>query len=125
MVIDANYSDSTSRDLALSDLTITNATNLTYGQTSVKVSYNGFTVDVPITVSQIAVTSLSISKNPTKTTYEVGENFNTAGMINQAYSNGSTVTVNNSSLTLSNNTSLKEGQTYVTVTLVERVLMFR
>ena len=117
MKIVANYSDGSTSEIDNSDLTITNANNLSVGQTSVKVSYNGFTVNVPITVSANTVTSLSISKNPTKTTYEVGENFDTAGMVIQAkYSNGSTVTINNSSLTLSNNTSLKEGQTYVTVT---------
>ena len=117
MKIVANYSDGSTSEIDNSDLTITNANNLSIGQTSVKVSYNGFTVNVPITVSANTVTSLSISKNPTKTTYEVGENFDTAGMVIQAkYSNGSTTTINNSSLTLSNNTSLKEGQTYVTVT---------
>lgn len=115
MVIQANYSDNTSRDLALSDLTITNATNLTYGQTSVKVSYNNYTIDVPITVLRNSVTSLAITHNPSKTTYEEGENFNPAGLVITAtYANGNANTVSNSSLTFTNNTSLRQGQTYVT-----------
>ncbi len=115
MVIKANYSDNTSRDLALSDLTITNATNLAYGQTSVKVSYNGFTIDVPITVLRNSITSLNITHAPNKTSYEVGENFNHAGLVITAtYANGNVNNVNISSITFTNNTSLKEGQTYVT-----------
>ena len=115
MVIKANYSDNSSRDLAISDLTITNATNLTYGQTSIKVSYNGFTIDVPITVLRNSVTSLNITHNPNKTTYKVGENFDTTGLVVTAtYENGNTNNVNNSSLTFTNNTNLKAGQTYVT-----------
>ena len=116
MVIQANYSDNTSRDLANSDLTITNATNLTYGQTSIKVSYNGFTIDVPITVSRNNVTSLTITNNPSKTVYNQGENFDPTGMVISAnYANGNVRNLSNSSLTLSNNTSLKAGQTYITV----------
>ena len=73
MVIKANYSDNSSRDLAISDLTITNATNLVYGQTSVKVSYNGFTIDVPITVTKAEVPSDTNEVDPEENTIPSNE----------------------------------------------------
>ena len=52
MKIEANYSNGTTKEIDNSDLTITNANNLVAGQASVKVSYNNFSINVPITVTE-------------------------------------------------------------------------
>ena len=105
-----------------SSITITDGTNLKQNQTYVTAKYNNLTVRVPITVSQRPVVemtpTLTIKTNPTKTSYYVGDNFNSAGLVlNYTHGDQSNPTVDTipaSSITITDGTNLKQNQTYVT-----------
>ena len=112
MVVTANYNDNTSQ--VLTTYNITGATNLTVGQTSVTISYEGKSVEQPITVEANSVADLNIKTPPTKTEYNAGENFDSTGMVIEAiYKKGNTKEITD--YTIEDGTNLKNEQTSVTI----------
>jgi len=107
-------------NIDLSDCILKKNTSLTDGQTYVEVYGYGTKVNVPITVGNYVemTPTLTIKTNPTKTSYYVGDNFNSAGLVlNYTHGNQSNPTVDSiqaSSITITDGTNLKENQTYIT-----------
>lgn len=99
MKVVAYYTDST-EPVEITGYTVTNGSSLTYGQTSVMISYtddNGITktTSQAITVDRYAK-SLAITKAPTTTTYDHGDTISTNGMVVQVtWNDGTTEAVTN------------------------------
>ena len=114
MVVQANFNDGTSITLDSSSYSITNATNLSSTQTSVTITYEGKSVEQPITVQKNEVTELKIKTPPTKTEYKEHENFDKTGMVVEVtYKNGTKQDVTD--FAIENGNDLNKEQTYVTV----------
>ena len=80
-----NGTKSTCNDYMLSDVD-----SSTPGTKTVTVSYNGIKTSFDVNYIAKAMTDLKITTNPTKTVYDEGEAFNSAGMIVTAYYNDDT-----------------------------------
>lgn len=120
MVVTAVYTNNTSA--VVTDYTYSPTTALTTDITSVTVSYSEEditkTVNVPITVSAIELTGISVTTAPTKTSYFEGELFNATGMvITASYSNSTTATVTDYSYTPT--TALTTDNTSIVVSYTE------
>lgn len=130
MKIRVSYNDKTSEIIPY--YTISYDKDLKAGQTYVMISYtyNGVTLTVnqPITVSggeepvepvdEKTVSEISVSKAPTKTAYEEGQDFDPAGMeITVKYSDGTTAKITDYKVI--DGKGLKAGQTSVTVSYTE------
>ena len=112
MVVKANYNNGESS--VIEEYNISNGTNLNKNQTSVTISYEGKTVNQPITVEENTVTKLEIVTKPTKLTYKAGNNFDKTGMVVKAtYKDGTSKEVTD--YTILDGVALKNGQTYVTI----------
>jgi hypothetical protein len=126
MVVTATYEDGTSKEV---NGYTTSYDTLAVGQVPVTVTYKDktatFTItvkpDVPAkTLSSIAVTP------PTKTTYNIGENFDPAGMVVTAtYSDGSTEAVTVTAANISGFSSTTAGEKTVTVTYQDKTAEFK
>lgn len=84
-----------------------------------KLTYNGktysSTCNITVNSTQKTLSSISISSNPTKTTYEIGESLNTSGLkLKLTYSDGSTEIIS-SGFTTSGFSSATAGTKTVTV----------
>ena len=117
MVITAGYNNNTTK--AVTNYTYP-TTGLTAGTTTVAVSYtesgSTFTVNVPVTVIA-KCTGITVTTQPTKTSYTEGEVFNPAGMVVTAnYNNGTSKQVTNYTYPTS---ALGVGTTSVMLTYTE------
>ena len=64
------------------------------GTQTITVSYGGKTTSFTVTVQAVAVTGVSVSSKPNKTSYYVGDTLNTAGLsLKVSYNNGSSKTI--------------------------------
>ena len=64
------------------------------GTQTITVSYGGNTTSFTVTVQAVAVTGVSVSSKPNKTSYYVGDTLNTAGLsLKVSYNNGSSKTI--------------------------------
>ena len=86
------YIDENGNATAVSDFTVTlPATGLVEGENVVKVSYNGYTCDVTITVKPDTMTGISITQEPNMS-YNSGDKLNLTGLVVSAqYASGNTV----------------------------------
>ena len=115
-----NAGNGSTLNIKLDDCTIKKDKSLTNGQSAVEVYGYGTKVNVPITVGDAAemTPTLTIKTNPTKTSYNVGDNFNSTGLVlnyTHGYQSNPTVDeIQASDVTITDGTNLKENQTYVT-----------
>lgn len=119
MVVKAIYDNNTEEEVT--DYTILDGSNLTLGQTLVTIQYlkNGITKTTTqkIAVKAKTLQSISITTPPTKTTYIVGETFNTNGMVVKAvYDNNTKEEITDYTVLNGNNLTLE--QTSVTIQYV-------
>ena len=86
------YIDENGNATAVSDFTVTlPAAGLVKGENVVKVSYNGYTCDVTITVKPDTMTGISITHEPNMS-YNSGDKLNLTGLVVSAqYASGNTV----------------------------------
>ena len=96
MVVKATYSDGSNREITGYTCSPTILNNA--GSQKITVSYTEGSVTrttyLTVTVNAVTLSSISITTNPSKTTYNVGDSFSKAGMVVTAkYSNGSSKTV--------------------------------
>ncbi len=116
MQVTAYYNSKNNSTVILSDTdySITNGTNLTKGQKSVTITYRDKSVEQTINVQENSVTELKITKEPTKTSYKEGQNFDPAGMTVEAtYKNGTKKTITDYKIENGNN--LATNQTEVII----------
>ena len=88
MKVMATYENGNIKEI--SDYTIKDGKNLTVGQTTVTIEYEGAIVKQPITVVEKTITGISVKSNPTKTVYIEGreELDLTGGVIEIKYNDG-------------------------------------
>ncbi len=91
MVVTATYDDGSTA--AVTGYTVSGYTS-TPGSKTITITYGGKTTAIDVTVNSKSPTALSITTKPTDTSYFVGEDFNTSGMVVKAtYNNGTTANV--------------------------------
>ena len=104
-----------SKETISSGFNIQNGDNLTQGQTSVTVIYEGLEINIKITVLVNDVQSISIKNEGTNKNYYEGQNFNKEGLaIEITYKNGSKETIS-SGFNIQNGENLRRGQTSVII----------
>ncbi len=70
------------------------------GEQRVAVSYNGMTTNITVSVTMVVLERIQVKSLPTKTSYHIGDNFDSSGMIIEAvYSDGAVCEVANYSYT--------------------------
>ena len=118
MKVYAVYSDETEEQI--NDFTVVDGTNLSKDKTSVTIKYtkNGVTKQtlVAITVNEKVKTleRIYVKVNPTKTVYEVGDNFDKTGMkVYAVYSDETEEQIND--FTIVDGTNLSKSKTSVTI----------
>ena len=90
MKLKITYTNNTTKEIT-SGFTCTPTKMTTAGQQKIVVSYGGKSTGFYVTVNEVTVTSVAISKKPAQLIYAVGEAFNPAGMkLKVTYSNNST-----------------------------------
>ena len=89
MTLKVSYADGTTKEIT-GGFTCTPTALTTVGQQKVVVSYGGKSTGFYVTVNKV-ISSVTIKKLPTKRTYQVGETFNSSGMVLKVtYSDGAT-----------------------------------
>ena len=124
MVITATYSDGTKKEITNYSINLTEALKTTDTKVVITYTENNVTktVEQKITVTpkttSITLTSIKITKAPTKTKYTEGEKFSKNGMvITAAYSDGTTKEITNYSISPSG--TLKTTNKKITITYTE------
>ncbi len=119
MVVNAVYKNGTKTPIT--EYSIENGTNLTNGQTEVKISYQGKTATVTISVTPNALENIFISTQPSKKDYIEGQDFDPNGMVVKGhYKNGSEPTI--AEYTVENGKKLTVGQDHVTIKYQEKTV---
>ena len=91
MAVTATYDDGSTA--AVTGYTVSGYTS-TPGSKTITITYGGKTTAIDVTVKSKSPIALSITTKPTDTSYFVGEDFNTSGMVVKAtYDNGTTTNV--------------------------------
>lgn len=112
MVIEATYKDGTTKQV--NDYTLENAYNLKADQTEVTILYGEKTIKQNIIVIPNPLIEIKVTKEPDKTRYVVGQNFNKIGMIvTGIYQDESTHEI--VEYTVENGTNLTKQQESVTI----------
>lgn len=106
--IAANYSDGNVQ--RISDYDYSPKTALTKDVSEIVISYGGMTVKQPIKVKELAV-MLAVTSPPTKTLYNVGENFDSAGLVVSIIEHGTSRTLDPSEYDIVGGLDLKLGST--------------
>ena len=109
------YNNDTTKVIT-SGMTFSSPDMTTAGTKPVTVTYGGKTATFDITVTAVTVISLSVSKNPTKTSYFTGDTFDSSGLKVTAKYNNDTSGDVTSSVTLSSPDMSTPGTKPVTVT---------
>ncbi len=127
LTLNAYYSDGSSKVIT-SGFTCSKPDMSTAGSKKVTVTYQGKTASFNITVKEatpsVTVSSISIRTNPSKTTYTVGESFNSSGLtLNVYYSDGTSKSVT-SGFTCSKPDMSTAGTKKVTVTYKGKTASF-
>ena len=119
MVITALFDNETSE--VITEYTVDTVTPLIGGATSVEVSYNGLTVQVPITVSAATLSSIAVTELPTDVVYVVGQSADYTGLVVTAtYSDLSTQVIPFESLVITGfDTSVAAEDQVITITYAE------
>lgn len=120
MIVTAIYTDGFK--VSIKNYKVEDGKNLTAGKRTVTISYteDGITAKATqrITVESQKLSSIKITREPNKTTYQEGENFDTTGMIVTAtYSNGFKEEVKN--YKVEDGKSLTAGKKTVTISYTE------
>lgn len=112
MIIEVTYKKGNKENVT--DYVIKNGKNLKNGQTTVTIEYKGMSVEQEITVTQNLVEKVEITREPNKTEYVVGQDFNSEGMIVcVTYEDGTEKNVED--YTVENGEELSLGQTEVII----------
>lgn len=126
MVVTAEYNNGVVQEVT--DYKLIDADSLEHGQTEVTIRYteNGVTKKTTQKIEAVTLKpsdpvvmdGLEVTREPDKTEYYAGENFNPAGMIVEVvYNNGETKVINDYTLYYTEN--LSAGQTAVTISYTE------
>ena len=123
LLIELHYNDGSSQVIT-SDFTTSGFDSTTAGTKTVTVTYQGKTTTFTVTVKQKSLTQISVSKQPTKTSYFIGQELDTAGLqLKAEYDDGSNAAIT-SGFTTSGFDSTTAGTKTVTVTYQGKTTTF-
>ena len=129
MKVTANYSDDTTKDVAVADCKVSGYDKTKVGDQTVTVTYEGKTATFKVTVKEEAkpVTLESITVTaPTKTEYTVGDELDLDGMkVTAKYSDGTTKDIAVTDCEVSGYDKTKTGEQTVTVTYEGKTNTFK
>lgn len=106
MVIEVTYSDGSVNTASAYDWTPKG--ELTTEDKSVTILCEGLSQEIPVTVSEVPL-RISVTADPAKTVYDVGENFDPTGMEVTKYENGVPTVLSSSDYTITGGESLTVG----------------
>lgn len=112
MVVEAYFKNGTKREIT--DYSIDDGNNLKENQNEVTISYNGKTVKQAVTVTPNPLMKINVTKQPNKTKYVVGQNFDKNGMVVTGTFQDQT-TQEILDYTIEDGTNLQKEQTKVTI----------
>ena len=119
MVVEATFKDGTKKEIT--DYTIENGNNLKANQTYVTITYGEKTIQKKITVIQNKLMEIKVTKEPNKTKYVIGQNFDKTGMIiTGTYQDKSTQEIKD--YTIENGTNLVKDQSSVIIKYEEKTV---
>jgi|GEM_PF-1163003 len=130
LTVTATYSDSSTKTVTGWTTSPANGAALTASNTSCTVSYTEGgvtkTTSINLTITAVAVTSISITTQPSKTSYATGEAFNTTGLVVTAsYNNGTSGAVTGYTTSPANGATLSTAGTQtITVTYSGKTTTF-
>lgn len=115
LAVTATYSDGTTKNVGLSDLTVTGFNSSVTGTQTLTVNYGGKTATFNVTVAAVELVSIEITSMP-KTEYFVGDTFDTDGLNIMAYYNdGSSVKPSSFSISYPSSLMTRAGTKTITV----------
>ncbi len=115
LVVNVTYNNATNKDIT-TGFTTSGFSSANAGKNTVTVSYEGFTATFDVTIKAIELTGIEISKQPTKTTFNTGDELDTTGLVlTLKYNNGSTKTTD-AGFTVSGYDTNTAGEQTITVT---------
>lgn len=115
LTLTAKYSDGSTKTIS-NGFTCTPSKLDTAGTQKITVTYGGKTTSFNVTVEAVALASIAVKTNPTKTNYCVGDTLNTSGLtLTATYNNGTTKTIS-SGFTCTPTTFNTVGAQRITVT---------
>ena len=123
LTLTATYNNGTTQ-IINSGFTCTPTTLNTAGTQTITVTYSGKTATFDVNVKNVAISSIAVKSNPTKTSYYVGDTLNTSGLtLTATYNNGTTQTIN-SGFTCTPTTLNTAGTQTITVTYSGKTATF-
>ena len=128
-VIKVTNNDGTTEEVSMTDpdVKVKGYNSKTVGEQELKVTYKGKSTTFTVTVNENQITSISVKKNPTKTTYFVGDDLDlSGGTIKLHYADGSTksVSMKNSNVTVSGYNKNSTGNQTITVKYSNKTTTF-
>ena len=125
LVVKAHYSDSSSKTLSSDKYSLSEVDMSTAGTKTVTVTYGGKSETFNITVNEpVVVSSIEVKTQPTKTTYEIGDSFNPAGLVVTVKYSDNTSEDITSGFELSGFSSEEAGTKTITVTYEGKTTTF-
>ena len=89
LIVKAFYDDNSEAVLSPNDYIVTGFDSSRIGPTTVTIHYNGASVQFTLEIVPLSITSLSVKYYPAKTTYYLGDTFDSEGLVLVAdYNNG-------------------------------------
>ena len=114
LVVNVTYNNGTNKDIT-TGFTTSGFSSAAAGKNTVTVSYEGFTAAFDVTIKAVELTGIEIAKQPTKTTFNTGDELDTAGLVlTLKYNNGTTKTTD-TGYTVSGYDTDKAGEQTITV----------
>ena len=114
LVVNVTYNNGTNKDIT-TGFTMSGFSSAAAGKNTITVSYEGFTATFDVTIKAVELTGIEIAKQPTKTTFNTGDELDTAGLVlTLKYNNGTTKTTD-TGYTVSGYDTDKAGEQTITV----------
>ncbi|WP_342478914.1 bacterial Ig-like domain-containing protein [Paenibacillus sp. FSL H7-0350] len=89
LIVKAVFSDHSEATLSSEEYIVTGFDSSTAGENRIQINYNGASVNIPLQIIPLTVSSLSVKYEPVKTVYYPGDSFDPQGLILAAhYNNG-------------------------------------
>ncbi len=93
LIVNVTYNNGTNKDIT-TGFTTSGFSSANAGKSTVTVSYEGFTASFDVTIKAVELAGIEIAKQPTKTTFNTGDELDTTGLeLTLKYNNGTTATV--------------------------------
>lgn len=114
-----------SETIDAADCTVSGYDASVIGEQTVTVTYRDHTVTFTVTVTEPVIIGITVSSQPTKTTYELGESLDTTGLaIAYLYDNDAIQAIDANKITVTGFVPTQGGTQFITVTYGEYITVF-